>query len=67
MLQLAKQVHAKFQLSSLDSTQTDLDKFLTIFHVNIRIFLKISNSEQSFKQSILKSIFYQNLSHLAFW
>jgi hypothetical protein len=31
-------VHAKFQL--LTSTQTDLDKFLTIFQVNFRIFFR---------------------------
>jgi hypothetical protein len=37
MLQLAKHVYAKFQLSSF--TQTDLNKFLTIFQLNFRIFL----------------------------
>jgi ribosomal protein S17E len=38
ILNLAKHFHAHF--SSLDCTQTDLDKFLTIFQEKCKIFLK---------------------------
>jgi hypothetical protein len=42
MLQPEKHVHAKFQLSCFypDGLRQILDKFLTIFQVNFRIFLR---------------------------
>jgi hypothetical protein len=54
------------KFNSLSSTQTDLDKFLIIFQVNFRIFLrkfqKFPILKKKSKKSILKHIFYQNPS-----
>jgi hypothetical protein len=68
MSKVAKDVYAKFQLSGIypDELRQYFNlfsrKFQDIFNKNF----KISNSEKSSKSSIPKSIFYQNLSHLAF-
>jgi septation ring formation regulator EzrA len=71
MLQLAKQVHAKFQISSfnLDGLRHIFDHFSSKFQ---NLFKKISkkiNSEKKIQiehPRIPKNIFYQNLSHIAF-
>jgi hypothetical protein len=57
--------------SSLDCTQTDLDKFLTFFQEKFKIFFKENLKFSKFKRSsgyrFPKGIFYQILSHLAFF
>jgi hypothetical protein len=62
MLQLAKNNHAKFQFSSFYP-----NGFRHIFDHFEKKISKFSNSAKSFKWSILKDIFNQNLSRLAFF
>jgi hypothetical protein len=58
-------------LSSLASTLTDLDRNFDLFSRKIQdcleIFLDFSKSEKSSEQRFPKGIFYQILSHLAFF
>jgi hypothetical protein len=59
---LAKHVHAKFELSS--STQTDLDTFLTIFEENSRIFQKNSLANSKNFQTWLCSYLINLAKHV---
>jgi hypothetical protein len=69
MLNLAKHVHAKFQLSSLNPD--GLRNFFELFSRKIQDFLQkkleFSKSEKKTEKRFPKGIFYPILSHLAFF